>query len=64
MSTDLPVRRPLPLLIGSTRPFVPTPDGGIARVCSVYDGDTVTLLCHVGGRLATLQLRVDGIDAP
>jgi len=57
-------REPLPHLVGSARPFVPVPDDGVARVCRVYDGDTLTLLCRVAGRLATLQLRVRGIDAP
>ena len=58
------LRAPLPLLVGSARPFVPMPDDGMARVCRVYDGDTLTLLCRISGRLVTSQLRIDGVDAP
>jgi len=44
--------------------FVPSPQGRIGRVCSCYDGDTVTLLCLMGGVPAQIALRILGVDAP
>jgi micrococcal nuclease len=44
--------------------FVPSPQGQIGRVCSCYDGDTVTLLCLIGGVPAQIALRILGVDAP
>ena len=44
--------------------LVPKPDGGLARVCHCYDGDTITLLCYVSAVPARLSLRVRGVDAP
>lgn len=44
--------------------FIPSPQGRIARVCSCYDGDTVTLLCLMGGVPARITLRILGVDAP
>ena len=42
----------------------PTPDQELARVVSVYDGDTVTLLASFGGTLARCNLRLYGVDCP
>lgn len=42
----------------------PTPDAQLARVVSVYDGDTVTLLASFGGSLGRCNMRLCGIDCP
>ena len=44
--------------------FVATPDKGIGLICKVYDGDSFTLLCEVGGLETHLTLRIKGIDTP
>ena len=35
-----------------------------AKVVSVYDGDTVTLLCHVNGQKVRWRTRMMGYDSP
>lgn len=42
----------------------PTPDAQLARVVSVYDGDTVTLLASFGGSLGRCSMRLCGVDCP
>ena len=63
--TDESIQSVLRGLVPSDIPrFVPSPQGGIGRVCSCYDGDTVTLLCLLGGEPARIALRILGVDAP
>ena len=40
------------------------PEGGGARVVSVYDGDTLTVLCVVAGGIYKLSVRLRGVDCP
>lgn len=44
--------------------FVLKPDFGIARIVDIYDGDTVTCIFLVNGRLCKESVRLRGIDAP
>ena len=44
--------------------FVPVPDKSLGLITKVYDGDTLTLLCEVGGRITQLSVRILGIDTP
>ena len=44
--------------------FVPVPDHGLGLIVKVYDGDTVTMLCEIGGRQSAVPVRLYGVDAP
>ena len=44
--------------------FVPVPDHSAGLVTKVYDGDSLTLLCEVGGQACRMSVRIQGIDAP
>jgi endonuclease YncB( thermonuclease family) len=44
--------------------YLPAPDHGVGLVHSVYDGDTLTLLCEIAGVPCSLSVRVHGIDTP
>lgn len=40
------------------------PEGNLIRVASVYDGDTLTGVCLLGGQLRAIKIRLLGIDCP
>lgn len=42
----------------------PAPQENIGRVCDVYDGDTLTLLCSMSGNLYKFHTRITGVDCP
>ena len=42
----------------------PEPEENIGRVCDVYDGDTLTLLCSISGSIYKLHTRITGVDCP
>lgn len=44
--------------------FVPVPDKSLGLITKIYDGDTLTILCEVGGRTTQLSVRIIGIDTP
>ncbi len=62
-TSDLERRLSDAVAAGTPR-WEPKPDEQLARVVSVYDGDTVTLLASFGGSLARCNLRLCGIDCP
>jgi len=44
--------------------YCPRPDNDLGRVVSIYDGDTLTLLCEFAGELARINLRILHVDCP
>ena len=44
--------------------FVPSPDGDVGLVVKVYDGDSWTIMCEIGGRASIIAIRLRGIDTP
>jgi len=42
----------------------PAPQENIGRVCDVYDGDTLTLLCSISGTIYKFHTRIMGVDCP
>jgi len=42
----------------------PAPEENIGKICDVYDGDTVTLLCSISGKIYKFHTRIKGVDCP
>ena len=44
--------------------WTPRPEGDVGRVIDVYDGDSLTVLCSLGGELWRVSVRLRGVDCP
>lgn len=42
--------------------FIPRPAMG--RVCSVYDGDSITVIAYLGKDIYKFSVRINGVDTP
>lgn len=42
----------------------PAPQENLGRVCDVYDGDTLTLLCSISDTIYKFHTRIMGVDCP